>query len=148
MKTFVAAVAFMVLVAACSSPPMTSRWWETYGSDFPQPMPGEAALYLVRDVAPEGAPPINLSIGRRPMGGLSSLTWMRFDLQPKLYDIRAFGTQASTEQIITVAPGQTRFIQIEAKEGGAEILEISPRDGRRLVRKGQRTMEMGAPVEQ
>jgi hypothetical protein len=98
--------------------------------------------------APEGAPPINLSIGRRPMGGLSSLTWMRFDLQPKLYDIRAFGTQASTEQIITVAPGQTRFIQIEAKEGGTEILEISPRDGRRLVRRGQHTMEMGTPVEQ
>jgi hypothetical protein len=147
MKTFVAAVAFMLLVAACSSPPMTSWWGETYGSDFPQPLPGEAALYLVRDVAPEGAPPINLSIGRRPMGGLTSLTWMRFDLQPKLYDIRAFGTRASTEQIITVAPGQTRFIQIEAREAGTEILEISQRDGRRLVRQGQRAWEMGAPAE-
>jgi hypothetical protein len=147
MKKFFAVV-FLVLVAACSSTSTGSRWWDAYGSNFPQPLPGEAALYIVRDAAPEGAPPINLTIGRRPMGGLASLTWMRFDLQPKLYDLRAFGTSASTELIITVAPGQTRFMQVELNGNSAEILEISPRDGRRIVRQGQRTMEMGQPVEE
>jgi len=147
MKKF-SAVVSLVLLAACSSTSTGSPWWDAYGSNFPQPLPGEAALYIVRDVAPEGAPPINLSIGRRPVGGLASLTWMRFDLQPKLYDLRAFGTQASTELIITVAPGQTRFMQVEPNGTSAEILEISQRDGRRMVRQGQRTMEMGQPVEE
>jgi len=148
MKKFVAAVALLLLAAACSSgAPMTSRWEDTYGRNFPEPSPGLAALYIVRDTAPEGAPPINLTIGRRPMGGLASLTWMRFDLQPRLYDLRVFGSQTSTELIITVDPGQTRFLQLELTDSGsAEILEISPRDGRRIVRQGQHTMEMGIPA--
>jgi hypothetical protein len=147
MKTFVAVVAWVLSLAACSSPaPFTSPWEEAWGPNFPQPQPGEGALYLVRDAAPEGTPPINMSIGRRPVGGLSSLTWMRFDLQPRLYDLRAFGTQTGSELIITVDPGQTRFFQIEHKaSGSAEILEISPRDGRRLVRQGQHVMEMNEP---
>jgi hypothetical protein len=145
MKKFLVAVA-LCLLAACSSPGLsTSAWEEAYGSNFAQPQPGKAALYIVRDAAPEGAPPINMSIGRRPVGGLTSLTWMRFDLEPRLYDLRAFGTQASSELIITVAPGETRFLQVEPSGPGVEILEIFPRDGRRMVRKGQHTMEMGAP---
>ena len=84
--------------------------------------------------------------GRRPVGSLGGLTWMRFDLQPRLYDLRAFGTQSSTELIITVDPGQTRFIQIEHTDpGGAALLELSSRDGRRRVREGQHTMEMNEP---
>ena len=147
MKTFAAVVVLGFLLMACSSPvPFTSPWEETWGPNFPQPRPGEAALYLVRDAAPEGTPLINMTIGRRPVGGLASLTWMRFDLQPRLYDLRAFGTQTSTELIITVDPGQTRFMQVEHKgPGSAEILEISARDGRRLVRQGQHVLEMGEP---
>jgi hypothetical protein len=146
MKTFLAAVSG-VLLAACSSPgPYVSPWEQAWGPDFPQSKPGEAQLYLLRDAAPEGAPPINLSIGRRPVGGLASLNWMRFDLQPRLYDLRAFGTQASSELIITVDPGQTRFFQIAPTDsGGTEILEVHPRDGRRLVSKGQHILEMNEP---
>jgi hypothetical protein len=147
MKTFVAVAALVLSLAACSSPePSISPWQEAWGPNFPQPRPGEAALYLMRDAAPEGTPPINMSIGRRAVGGLSSLTWMRFDLQPRLYDLRAFGTQTGSELIITVDPGQTRFFQIEHQaSGSAEILEISPRDGRRIVRQGQHIMEMNEP---
>ena len=35
---------------------------------------------------------------------------MRLDLPPKLYDLRAYGPQTNSELIITVAPGQTRFL--------------------------------------
>ncbi len=148
MMKVVSAVALLLLVAACSSPgSMTSTWEEAYGPNFPAPEPGKAALYIVRDTAPEGAPPIYLSIGRRPVGGLAGLTWMRFDVWPRLYDIRAFGEQASSEQIITVAPGETRFILVQPAGTGTEILQISKLDGRRLVRRGQHTMEMGAPPE-
>ena len=143
MRTFVAAVALVFSATACSG---VSPWQEAWGPDFPQPNSGQAAVYLVRGSAPEGAPPINLTIGRRPIGGLASNTYYLFDLQPRLYDIRAFGTQTSSEQIITVAPGQTRFFQIEANQiGGTEILEVSSLDGRRMVRQGQRLPQMAEP---
>ena len=142
MRTFVAAVA-LLLVAACSR---MSPWEEAWGPNFPQPEAGRAALYLVRGTAPQGAPPINLSIGRLPIGGLTSNTYMLFELDPRLYDIHAFGTRSPAEQIITVAPGQTRFLQIEANDtGGANILEVSSLDGRRLVRKGERLMQLANP---
>src|SRR5215813_10809271 len=139
MKMFAAAVV-LLFSAACSP------WLEAWGPNFPESKPGEAAVYLVRDRAPEGAPPINLTIGRRPVGSLTSLTWMRFDLQPRLYDLHAYGTQSSSELIITVDPGQTRFFQIEHKDPGTTaILEVSSLDGRRYVRQGQHVLEQNQP---
>jgi hypothetical protein len=149
MRTFVAAVALLFSAAACSSMPSLpsiSPWQEAWAPDFPQPNSGEAAVYLIRGTAPQDAPPINLTIGRRAVGGLTGNTYYLFDLQPRLYDIRAFGTQTSAEQIITVAPGQTRFFQIEANNiGGTEILEVSSLDGRRMVRQGARLPQMADP---
>jgi len=146
MQKFVA-VALVLLVTACSHfAPLTSKWESAYGPNFPQPNPGQAAVYLIRDTAPEGAPPINLSIGRRPIGGLTSQTWMLFNLDPRLYDIHAFGTQTNSEQIITVMPGQTRFLLIQPTDsGGTEIIALSPADGRRLVRAGQHVLELNQP---
>ena len=141
MRTSVVAVVLALSVAACTSP-----WMQDYGPNFPQSNPGEAALYLVRDTAPVDATPINLTIGRRPVGGLTGLTYMRFDLQPRLYDLHAQGVQSGTEQIITVAPGETRFLQVQATPtGGVQFLEISWRDGRRMVRQSQRLAQMQDP---
>src|SRR5689334_6155389 len=110
MRTFVVAVGLLFSAAACSS---ISPWQEAWAPNFPQPNAGEAAVYLIRGSAPQDAPPINLTVGRRAVGGLTSNTYMLFDLQPRLYDIHAFGAQTGSEQIVTVAPGQTRFFQIE-----------------------------------
>jgi hypothetical protein len=143
MRTFVVAAGLLFSAAACSS---ISPWQEAWAPNFPQPNAGEAAVYLIRGSAPQDAPPINLTVGRRAVGGLTSNTYMLFDLQPRLYDIRASGTQTSTEQVITVAPGQTRFFQIEAnKIGGTEILEVSSLDGRRMVRQGERLAQLADP---
>ena len=141
MRTSAVAVVLALAVSACTSP-----WVEAYGPNFPQSNPGEAALYVVRDATPAEATPINLTIGRRPVGSLTGLTYMRFDLQPRLYDLHAYGPQEGTEQIITVAPGQTRFIQVEATPtGGVQFLEVAPRDGRRMVRQGQRLQQLQDP---
>jgi hypothetical protein len=143
MRTFAVAVGLLFSAAACSS---ISPWQEAWAPNFPQPNAGEAAVYLIRGTTPEGAPPIELSLGRRVVGSLTSNSYMLFGLQPRLYDIRAFGTQTSNEQIITVAPGQTRFFQIEAnKIGGTEILEVSSLDGRRMVRQGERVQQLTDP---
>jgi hypothetical protein len=107
------------------------------------PKPGQAAVYLVRDAAPDDAPPISLTMGRQPMGSLTGLTWMLFDLPPSLYDLRAFGTQENTELIITTAAGETRFLLIQpTPDGNAELLELSSAQGRRLVRQGQHMQEI------
>ena len=145
MRTFAVVVGLVLAAAACSSSGR-SPWVEAWAPDFPQPEPGRAAVYLIRDTAPPNAPPINLAVGRRAVGGLTSNTYMLFDLLPRLYDFRAFGTQTSNEQIVTVAAGETRFFQIEANNiGGTQILEVSSLDGRRMVRKGERLMQFANP---
>ena len=71
--------------------------------------------------------------------GLTAPNWVRLDLPPKLYDLRAYGTQTNSELIITVAPGQTRFLLAQpTPTGGAELLELSQEQGRKLVRRGER----------
>ena len=106
---------------------------------FPVSNDGQAALYIVREPAHPDAPPINITVGRQPLVGLTAPNWVRLDLPPKLYDLRAYGPQTNSELIITVAPGQTRFLLAKpTPTGGAELLELSQEQGRKLVRKGER----------
>jgi len=127
------------LLAACSSESLFTRSNDAYGTNFPVANDGKAALYIVRGPAPADAPPINISSGRLPLGGLAGSKYMRLDLSPKLYDLRAYGTQTSNELVVTVAPGQTRFLLAQPTDtGGAELLEMSQEQGRRMVRQSER----------
>ena len=97
-----------------------------------------AALYIIRDEPGSDASPIGITKDQYPVGSLAGLTWMRLDLPPSLYDLRAYGTQGSTELIVTVNAGQSRFFVAEPKTpGNAQLREILQPEGRRLVRKGQ-----------
>lgn len=129
-----------LLLAACSEDSQFSRFNNAFGTGtFPVANDGQAALYIVRDAAQPDSPPINITVGRQPLVGLTSPNWVRLDLAPKLYDLRAYGTQSNSELIITVAPGQTRFFLVQpTPTGGAELLELSQEQGRKLVRKGER----------
>jgi len=141
MKKFLVVVVLSLLTAACSSG--TSRWMEAYGPNFPVPKPGLAALYIVRGDDPQEAPPINITMSGQLAGGVTSLTWMLFDLPPSLYDLRAVGMQESNELIITVAPGETRFLLVQpTTPDNAQLLEMSQTEGRRLVRQGQHMQEL------
>ncbi|MGD9882610.1 hypothetical protein [Reyranella sp.] len=129
-------VAALSMLTGCAG--QQSPWVQAYGTNFPQANPGEAAVYLVRGPAPADAPPINITMGQQALGGLPGQSWMRLNLVPKLYDIRAYGTQANAELIITVDPGQTRFFEaVTVEPGSARLMEIGPGDGRRLVNQGQ-----------
>ena len=135
MKKFLV-VAALAMLTGCASG--QSTWWQAYGSNFPQANPGESAVYLVRGPAPADAPPINITMGQQALGGLPASSWMRLNLRPRLYDMRAYGTQANSELIITVDPGQTRFFEVTTVEpGSARLMEVSPYNGRRLVNQGQ-----------
>ena len=145
MKKFLPAVALTMLAAACTSstPSGMSRWMEAYGNNFPVPQPGLAAVYLVRGDAPQEAQPINITRGGQLAGIVTGNTWLLFDLLPGFHDFRAVGTQESNELIITTAAGETRFLLIQpTPDGNAELLELSPAEGRRLVRQGQHMQEM------
>ena len=139
MRTLLIAAAALML-AGCSE---NSVWWKANNAwgtgTFPVSNDGQAALYIVREPAYPDAPAINITVGRQPLVGLTAPNWVRLDLPPKLYDLRAYGTQTNSELIITVAPGQTRFLLAQpTPTGGAELLELSQEQGRKLVRKGER----------
>ena len=139
MRTLLIAVAALML-AGCSE---NSVWWKANNAwgtgTFPVSNDGQAALYIVREPAYPDAPAINITVGRQPLVGLTAPNWVRLDLPPKLYDLRAYGTQTNSELIITVAPGQTRFLLAQTTPtGGAELMELSQEQGRKLVRKGER----------
>jgi len=139
MRTLLIAVAALLL-AGCSE---NSVWWKANNAwgtgTFPVSNDGQAALYIVREPAYSDAPAINITVGRQPLVGLTAPNWVRLDLPPKLYDLRAYGPQTNSELIITVAPGQTRFLLAQpTPTGGAELLELSQEQGRKLVRKGER----------
>ena len=130
----------LLMLAGCSS---NSIWWkanDAWGTGtFPVANDGQAALYIVREPAQPDSPPINITMGRQPIGGIMPPDYMRLDLAPKLYDLRAYGPQANSELIITVAPGQTRFLLAQlTPNGGAELLELSQEQGRKLARQGTR----------
>ncbi|SEP43547.1 hypothetical protein SAMN02990966_06212 [Rhodospirillales bacterium URHD0017] len=139
MRTLLIAVAALML-AGCSENSIWSKANNAWGTGtFPVSNDGQAALYIVREPAFPDAPAINITVGRQPLVGLTAPNWVRLDLPPRLYDLRAYGPQTNSELIITVAPGQTRFLLAQpTPTGGAELMELSQEQGRKLVRKGER----------
>lgn len=139
MRTLLVAVAALML-AGCSENSVWSKANNAWGTGtFPVSNDGQAALYIVREAASPDSPAINITVGRQPVVGLTAPNFVRLDLPPKLYDLRAYGTQSNSELIITVAPGQTRFLLAQpTPTGGAQLLELSQEQGRKLVRRGER----------
>jgi hypothetical protein len=137
MKKLLVAVALALSAAACGPGP-GSEWQKSYGKTFYEPTEGMAALYVIRDDPGQDASPIGITKDQYPVGSLAGLTWMRLDLPPSAYDLRAYGAQGSTELVVTVNAGESRFLLAEPKPpGNAQLREISQATGRQLVRKGQ-----------
>lgn len=146
MMKLLSAAVLALSVAACQQGGMSS-YQQTYGMNFPGPKDGMAAVYLVRPAAPPDAPPIPISEGRQAVGSLAGSTWIRLDALPNPLDFRAYGSQDSTELIITVAAGETYFLIAEpAGTTNAKLMTISWEEGRRLVRQGQQVPSNYAPT--
>ena len=139
-KLLVAVTLLMLAGCSSSSGSLFSKATDAWGTGtFPVANEGQAALYIVREPAQPDAPPINITMGTQPIGGIMPPNYMRLDLAPKLYDLRAYGPQTNKELIITVAPGQTRFLLAQlTPDGGAQLLELSQEQGRKLARQGER----------
>ncbi len=137
-KFLVAAVALGL--AGCGENSIFTRQYDAWGQgSFPVANDGQAALYIVREAGTADTPPIEITIGRQSLVNLAAPNYVRLDLNPKLYDLRAYGPQKNKELVVTVAPGQTRFLLAQlTPDGGAQLLELSQEQGRRLVRRGER----------
>ena len=137
MNKLLVALALALSATACTPGP-GSEWQKSYGKTFYEPKEGMAAPYIIRDDPGQDVTPIHISSSRSPVGSLVGLSWMRLDLPPSLYDLRAYGAQGNTELVITVNAGESRFLLAEPKPpGNAQLVEISQVPGRALVRKGQ-----------
>ena len=136
MKKYLGAALVALSLSACQNSP--SPWYQAYGTtSFPVAKDGMAALYIVRDKAPPEAPSIPITMSRNAVGSLEGSSWMRLDLPPNPYDLRAYGSQENTELIITVNSGETRFLLAQPKDNNdAQLTWLSQEDGRRLVRAG------------
>ena len=142
MRKFLAGVLALGLagtLAGCGEESIFTREYNAWGTgSFPVANDGQAALYIVRDGSPD-APPIEITIGSQSLVNIAAPNYVRLDLDPQLYDLRAFGPSKNKELVVTVAPGQTRFLLAQlTPDGGAELLELSQEQGRRLARRGQR----------
>ena len=140
MKKLLIAFALLSL-AACSENSSWFRFNNAFGTGtFPVANEGQAAVYLVRETSYPDAPPIKITMDGAPIVDLVPLSYARLNLDPSLYDFRTYGIQRNRELIITVAPGQTRFFVVQPageNQQGAEMLELSQEEGRKLVRKAQ-----------
>lgn len=135
MKKLLSAAVLALSVAACQQ---GSPYQQAYGTNFPGPKDGMAVVYLVRGPAAPDAPPIPISVSRQAVGSLAGSSWIRLDVTPDPVDLRAFGTQDSTEVIITMSAGDTRFMIVEPEGAtNAKLLTVSWDEGRKLVRAGQ-----------
>ena len=143
MRKFLAGVLALglagTLLAGCTEYSSFTREYAAWGTgSFPVANDGQAALYIVRQGSPDETP-IEITIGRQSLVNIAAPNYVRLDLDPKLYDLRAFGPSKNKELVVTVAPGQTRFLLAQlTPDGGAELLELSQEEGRRLARRGQR----------
>ena len=136
MKLLIAAA--LALSAAACSPGAGSEWQKAYGKTFYEPNEGMAALYIIREDPGADPAPIGITNNQYPVGSLAASTWMRLNLPPSLYDLRAYGTQGNTELIVTANAGQSRFFVVEPKApGNAQLREVKQEEGRQLVRKAQ-----------
>ena len=141
MKKSLVAVVLALSAAACAQEQgMKSEWQLGYGKTFYAPNNGMAALYIIRDESNPDTSLIDITMGRESVGTLAGPGWMRVDLPPSYYDLRAYGTEGSRELVVTVNAGESRFFlaQSSTPPGNAQLVEILQPEGRRLVRQSPR----------
>ena len=93
------------LLAGCTEYSSFTREYAAWGTgSFPVANDGQAALYIVREAGPGATTPIEITIGSQSLVNIVPPDYVRLDLDPRLYDLRAFGPSKNKELVITVAP--------------------------------------------
>jgi hypothetical protein len=141
-----AALALLLLVGACASVPMATADADLQAKQFQPPPDGQGTLYIYREGIFGAAVLLTASLGQRLLGQLGADTYFKVDVPPGQYDARCTGGESSQATIVTVAPGETRFVEVAARMGFAAarcaIFEVSAEKGRAAISHGKRAAEI------
>lgn len=134
----------LLLFAGCAQAPVlaASPALDAAGKQFGAPPAGQAALYFYNPTS--AGPNITVAVGVNTMGQVAPQTWMRVERQPGYHELRCISPTAANATLITLAPGDLRFVDVEQPPGQATcaIRETAPEQGRSAVLKGNRVMPL------
>ena len=145
-RAIVGALITAAALNACASVPMASSDADIQAKQFPPPPAGQATFYFFREGILAAAVALNASVGQRMLGQLGPDTYFRIDLQPGEYDTRCSSTENSRSTTISIATGETRFVEIAPRFGVAvarcAIFEVPEQQGRSAITHGKRAAEI------
>lgn len=144
--TIVGACITAAVLGACASVPMASPDADIQAKQFQPPSAGQATLYVFREGIFGAAIALNASLGPRMLGQLGPDNYFRVDLQPGDYDMRCSSTENSRSTTVSVATGETRFVEVAARIGlGAArcaVFEVPEQQGRSAIAHSKRAAEI------
>ena len=146
VRKLASAIMLVSLLAACASVPMASSDADIQAKKFQSPSAGQATLYVFREGIFGAAIALNASVGQRMLGQLGPGNYFRVDLQPGDYDMRCSSTENSRSTTVSIATGETRFVEVAARIGlGAArcaVFEVTEQQGRSAIAHGKRAAEI------
>jgi hypothetical protein len=134
----------LLLVAACAQAPVpaASPALDAAGKQFGPPPAGQAALYFYNPTS--AGPNITVAVGVNTMGQVAPKTWMRVERAPGFHELRCISPNAANATLISLAPGDVRFVDVEQPPGQTTCLvrETAAEQGRSAVLQGNRVMPL------
>lgn len=128
-------------VAACATTPLATATEDAAAKGFPPPPAGEAALYVVREGVYQGAPLTTVSLGSRQIGVLAIDTYMRVDVPPGRYDVRAVSTWESARAVVDLQPNTIKVLSANMGMMRMTLSELPLDQGRASIASKQRAAE-------
>ncbi len=144
IRLFLPALAALLLLAGCASVPLDSAQEDARGKQFIPPPPDRGSLYVYRQ-GPMGAPvSIGVILAGRPETKLAQDTFVWLEPAPGTIDIRCAGTDGSADTVVSVGPGETRFVEVAYRPGlmgsRCAVREVPEAEGRTAVLAGKRVV--------
>ena len=135
----------LLALCGCATPvPMEGAAQDAAGKRFDPPPPGKSALYVYRESGFGAAHLVTAWLGPRALGQLGADTWFLLDLEPGAHSLRCTTSEASQLVQVSLAPGETRFVEIAIRVGWASarcaIFEVAGEQGRKAVSAGRRAL--------
>lgn len=147
MKASILAAGLALLISSCASPedvPLAAPQAEAQGKTFEAPPPGMGSVYVLHPTRAGFV--FSVTIGPRLVGHLATRTWLRVDLPPGDYDLRATAEGALTMGALDlrIHAGQTTFVELDRDlwRGAAVPKVVSADFGRAAVAEGRRAREI------
>ena len=141
-RTIVGALVTAAALGACASVPMASPDADIQAKQFQPPSAGQATLYVFREGMLSAGMAVNASVGQRTLGQLGADSYFRVDVQPSDYDMRCGATENSSSTTVSIATGETRFVEIATRFARCTILEVTEQQGRSAIAHGKRAAEI------